>query len=132
MSEVQVQPLPGSRPTSEEAALTARRAEYVLASLLDVSPYPLADVTPEYPESAGNQRGRVVLKLYISENGVVDDLVVVRASPRGFFEDAAITAFAKVRFSPGIKTGLAVKSQLAVEVEFSPFNRGTNVSGHGY
>jgi TonB family protein len=117
---------------SEEAVLLARRAGYVQANLLDTSPYPLIDITPEYPDSARNQHGKVVLRLYIGENGDVDDLIVVRATPRGLFEQAAITAFAKGRFSPGMKAGLAIKSQIAVEVEFTPFNRGADVSGHSY
>lgn len=123
---------PTSNSASEDAALLARRAEYALANLLDVSPYPLVDIKPEYPDSAGGQQGRVVLRLFINENGDVDELVVVRATPRGYFEEAAISAFAKGRFSPGMKTGRAVKSQLAVEVEFVPFNRGAGVSGHSY
>ncbi len=123
---------PTSNSASEDAALLARRAEYALANLLDVSPYPLVDIKPEYPDTAGNQQGRVVLRLFINENGDVDELVVVRATPRGFFEEAAVSAFAKGRFSPGMKTGRAVKSQLAVEVEFVPFNRGAGVSGHSY
>lgn len=116
----------------EEAARLARHASYGLASLLDVPPVPLSDIQPEYPESAGNQQGTVVLRLFISASGDVDELVVVRALPSGFFEEAALTAFATARFSPGMHHGRAVKSQMAVEVQFVPFNRGAGVSGRGY
>lgn len=116
----------------EEAARLARHASYGLASLLDVPPVPLSDIQPEYPESAGNQQGTVVLRLFISASGDVDELFVVRALPSGFFEEAALTAFASARFSPGMHHGRAVKSQMAVEVQFVPFNRGAGVSGRGY
>lgn len=116
----------------EEAARLARHASYGLASLLDVPPVPLSDIQPEYPESAGNQQGTVVLRLFIGASGDVDELVVVRALPSGFFEEAALTAFASARFSPGMHHGRAVKSQMAVEVQFVPFNRGAGVSGRGY
>lgn len=121
-----------TRAAAEEAAIQARRATYTPAALLDVRPHPLQEILPDYPASAGNQEGTVVLQLFISEQGEVDELLVARATPRGFFEDAALAAFAPARFSPGIRSGLAVKSQLAVEVQFIPFNRGAEVSGRGY
>lgn len=93
---------------------------------------PLAEIVPDYPEAAGNQQGSVVLRLFISERGEVDELLLLRAMPGGFFEEAALTAFASARFSPGMHNGRAVKSQMAVEVAFVPFNRGSGVSGRGY
>ncbi|MEF8701999.1 MAG: energy transducer TonB [Candidatus Accumulibacter sp. UW26] len=122
----------GQASTGEDAARLARHAGYALAGLLDVPPMPLADILPDYPEAAGNQQGSVVLRLFISDRGEVDELLLVRAMPSGFFEEAALTAFAQARFSPGMRNGRAVKSQLAVEVEFVPFNRGSGVTGRGY
>jgi TonB family protein len=121
-----------ARMEREEAATRTRQASYTLASLLDVLPVPLNAIRPEYPASAKNQQGKVVLQLFINENGDVEELIVARATPPGFFEDAAKVAFAPARFSPGMRFGRAVKSQLAVEVDFVPFNRGANVSGGGY
>ena len=57
---------------------------------------------------------------------------VVRASPVGFFEESALEAFGKALFSPGKMLGVAVKSQITVEVEFMPINRGATVSGRTY
>ena len=122
----------GRTSSDEESARLARHASYALASLLDVPPMPLSDIQPDYPESAGNQQGTVVLRLFISASGEVDELFVVRALPSGFFEEAALTAFAPARFSPGMHHGRAVKSQMVVEVQFVPFNRGAGVSGRGY
>lgn len=122
----------GPTSSAEESARLARHASYALAGLLDVPPMPLSDIQPDYPESAGNQQGTVVLRLFISASGEVDELFVVRALPSGFFEEAALTAFAPARFSPGMHHGRAVKSQMVVEVQFVPFNRGAGVSGRGY
>ena len=74
----------------------------------------------------------VVLRLLISEKGAVDNVAVVRAEPRGIFEQAAIEAFSKARFAPGLAAGTPVKSQITVEVQFMPINRGARVSGRTY
>jgi protein TonB len=99
---------------------------------LDNAPSPLQDILPEYPPSAGQQEGTVVLRLLINEKGHVDSVAVVRAFPKGFFEEASIAAFAKAEFAPGRFLGVPVKSQIMVEVQFTPINRGGTVSGHGY
>ena len=78
------------------------------------------------------REGIVVLRLLISEKGAVDNVAVVRAEPRGIFEQAAIEAFSKARFSPGLAAGTPVKSQITVEVQFMPINRGARVSGRTY
>ena len=78
------------------------------------------------------REGVVVLRLLISDTGQVDNVAVVRAEPAGVFEQAAIEAFAKARFSPGLAGGTPVKSQITVEVQFVPINRGARVSGRTY
>lgn len=99
---------------------------------LDPPPRPLKEIEPEYPKEGNLQVGTVVLRLLINEQGIPDDVAVVRASPKGVFENAAITAFRAAKFSPGKFLGLAVKSQMTIEVEFTPINRGGVVSGRGY
>ena len=90
------------------------------------------DIQAEYPESAGNQQGRVRLRLFVNENGEVDEVLVVTAVPPGFFEEAAIRAFSLARVSPGLQAGRAVKFQMVVEVDFVPFDRGADVSGRRF
>jgi len=120
---------------SRDAAPAASRAAgpvYHLAGELDPPPRPLQDIEPVYPPEAGFQPGTVVLRLYIDESGTVERVDVLQASPTGVFENAARTAFAAARFSPGRIAGIAVKCQLTVEVEFTPINRGSDVSGRTY
>ena len=105
---------------------------YLSASQLDPGPRPLDDIEPLFPAEAGQQQGHVVLRILVNEAGVVDDVAVVRSTPQGLFERSAIDAFAAARFSPGRRLGIPVKSQMTIEVDFIPFNRGAAVSGRGY
>jgi hypothetical protein len=57
---------------------------------------------------------------------------VVRANPPGLFDASALEAFSKALFSPGLANGIAVKSQMMVEVEFVPLNRLSRISGRSY
>ncbi len=106
--------------------------DYLSARLLSVGPRPLDDIQPQYPEAADLRTGKVVLRLLISDTGHVDDVAVVRATPPGLFDASALEAFAKARFSPGLAGGVAVKSQMTVEIEFVPLNRLSRISGRSY
>jgi len=128
-------PLPP--PPSETSAAPSGRAlasapDYLPANLLNVGPRPLQDIEPEYPEAANSRSGKVVLRLLISDTGHVDDVAVVRAHPPGVFDASALEAFSKALFSPGLAGGIAVKSQMTVEVEFVPLNRLSRISGRSY
>lgn len=96
---------------------------------LDLPPRPLEEINPEYPEAAGSIEGTVVLRLLINSTGGVDEVAVVSATPPGYFEASALAAFGKAKFSPGYFLGVAVKSQLFIEVGYTPINRGAAVSG---
>ena len=74
----------------------------------------------------------MVLRLLISEHGAVDKIEIVRASPPGLFEAAALAAFGSARYSPGFLGGTPVKSQIMFEVEFAPQNRDSPASSRGY
>ncbi|HPP47160.1 MAG TPA: TonB family protein [Accumulibacter sp.] len=115
--------------SADPAETAARRAGYLTGAELDKKPGLLSAIDIEYPESAGGQTGRVVLQLFIDELGYVKETIVVQAVPPGFFEQAAISAFSRARFSPGMLGGRAVKSLLPVEIDFSVFNRPTATSG---
>jgi len=98
---------------------------------LDPPPRPLQDIQPEYPEDGDLQVGTVVLRLLISDQGLLDDVAVVRSSPAGIFENAAVAAFQAAKFSPGKLLGTPVKSQMTVEIEFTPIH-GAAAAGRGY
>ncbi len=104
---------------------------YLSGIELQRQPNLLNDISIVYPIAAGTQEGKVTLRILISETGAIDGMAVMRAEPKGFFEDAALSAFARAEFSPGEVLGRPVKSQYFVEVEFVPINRG-ETSGKAY
>jgi protein TonB len=114
------------------AGADAQAPVYLATGLLAPPPRPLQDIEPPYPEIAGQREGTVVLRLRINEGGTVDEVSVVRSFPEGLFDEAASAAFGAARFSPGYSMGVAVKSELLVEVHFQPLNRGSTVSGRRY
>jgi protein TonB len=127
---------PAATVAADEAkgadAPLAAAPDYAFGARLDPGPRPLGDIEPDYPDPIFLRQGVVVLRVLVSETGHVDNVAVVRAEPRGVFEQAAIEAFSKARFSPGLAAGTPVKSQITVEVQFVPINRGGRVSGKTY
>jgi len=96
------------------------RSIYYLPSELDRRPRLHTRVEPEYPRAAPPEGGYVLLRLLISEQGTVERAVVIAASPEGVFEDAAVEAFSRGQFSPGMLRGVPVKSQVMIEARFHP------------
>ena len=124
-------PAPSPPATAAAPALPPAPA-YLPGGKLDPGPRPLHDIEPAYPAEANLREGSVVLRLLVSEAGDVDDVAVVRAFPRGLFETSVLAAFSQAKFSPGLMSGVPVKSQITIEVQFTPINRGATVSGRSY
>jgi protein TonB len=93
---------------------------HYLPSELDVRPRLRTPIDPPYPRVAPPDGGYLVLQLLISETGAVERVQVAIADPEGFFEQTAIEAFAAARFAPGMRNGVAVKSQTWIELKFHP------------
>jgi TonB family protein len=106
--------------------------DFAMASSLDTPPKLLNEVIIDYPEAGKLQVGIVVLRLLIDQTGKIDNIAVVSESPPHVFDLAATSAFKNARYSPGKLLGIAVKSQVTLEIEFTPINRGNAVSGRGY
>ena len=120
-----------SRPSAPATGLPPA-PDYFASSRLDPGPQLLEDVEPVYPPEAGLTEGSVVLRLLIGKSGTVDQVTVVRSHPKGVFDRSAVAAFSAARFSPGRVLGAPVKSQLTIEVHFTPVDRGGNVSAPTY
>jgi protein TonB len=107
-----------SLPKAAPAAAPAP-TPYLRTAELDVRPQIKTHVMPEYPKDVlPGTRGRVVLELRIGVDGRVASIDVARAEPGGVFEEAAVQAFFGARFSPGMKSGVAVPTLMRVEVSF--------------
>jgi len=130
--------LPGARPgASLPDAMAAARptpvpterapgivlippSRYYRAAELDERPQIKTRVVPSYPAVADLQgiRGKVVINVFISETGKVDDVTVSRSDPAGIFEESAVTALRVAEFTPAIKDRKAVKSLVVLEITY--------------
>ena len=99
--------------------------KYFTAREVDVRASQINEVVLIYPQRAYELRlkGKVVLRIFINENGGTDMISVLAAMPPGVFEEVALTAARELEFSPAIKNGRHVKSQKTIEVVFDPYER---------
>ena len=89
---------------------------------VDIRAEPANDVPLSYPVAAYVRRigGVVKLNLFINENGKLDRVELIDASPKGVFEKDAIDTVSKLHFHPATRYGRPVKSQKTIEVVFDP------------
>lgn len=85
---------------------------------LDVVPGIMTRTNPEYPDMA-RVSGKVLIRLFIDERGSVEHVAILRAEPPNVFDASARRAFLAARFTPGMKAGVAVKSQLTLQVDYT-------------
>jgi protein TonB len=105
-------PKPAARGTASPLQRYYRRSE------LDAVPSIMTRVNPEYPHLV-HVSGKVKIRLFIDERGIVERVAVLHAEPPGYFEASAQRAFLGARFTPGMRKGAAVKSQLTLQVDYT-------------
>lgn len=122
-------PPPSSAPASggkTESAGSAGPQPHQLGGLsayeysaLDQRPSITRRAEPEYPAKARRMsvQGAVVVQLVVDAAGQPRNCTVVRATPDGFFEEAALAAARQMRFAPGKIKGQAVNT--IVQLPFS-------------
>ena len=116
------EPERGSRAATRTAcraadAASAASARYYRTSELDVVPGIMTRVVPEYPQLARSS-GKVVIRLFIDERGTVERVAVLRSEPKGYFDASAQRAFLAARFTPGMKSGRPVRTQMTLQVDY--------------
>jgi len=82
-------------------------------------PVIVSRVEPEYTEQArnANWQGTVLLQVTVDENGVPQDIQIVRALGLGL-DQKAIEAVQKWRFKPALLNGKPVPVSASIEVNF--------------
>ncbi len=87
---------------------------------LDEPPRPIVQLRPQYPPQARlrQQEGFVTVEFIVNADGAVEDPIVMEATPPDLFDQAALRAVARWRFSPGIREGAAVAVRVRQRVEF--------------
>jgi periplasmic protein TonB len=74
---------------------------------------PILRIQPQYPREAQREgvTGQVVVEIVVAPDGTVRSVRVVSANPRGYFEQAALSAARKSKFRPKIVDGKAVEQK---------------------
>ncbi|MBR6273234.1 MAG: energy transducer TonB [Bacteroidales bacterium] len=87
---------------------------------VDVAPQPISCPRPQFPYRAKMRgvSGKVRVAFTVLENGLVENVEVIAAEPSGFFEEAALDAVRKWRFSPGKKQGKPVSTMMKSTIDF--------------
>jgi TonB family protein len=93
---------------------------YYSAREVDVRAVPLGEIVPVNPDLTGRESGSVVLRLQINSTGTVDNVLVVRAEPHRTFGPQIILPFKQARFLPARKSGVAVNSEMLIELRYGP------------
>lgn len=96
--------------------------EFIFDSVdLDQPPQILVQTAPEYPFKAREQgvEGYVAVKLLVHEDGTVGQINVIKAKPRGYFEDAVRRALPGWTYQPGRIGGEPVTSWVMTTVRFN-------------
>lgn len=68
---------------------------------------PIVKVLPEYPARAASRgvEGYVIVEFMVTKLGTVQNAVVVKAEPPGYFERAALKAASKFKYKPKVING---------------------------
>ena len=110
-------------PAGDEGGLAMPAADrWYTAREVDVRAEPLTDIKLSYPENLRGEPvvGRVRVRLFIDERGVVRKIQIADSRPAGLFDEAAKHTWEEVRFSPALKNGAPVKSQKLLELIYQP------------
>ena len=83
------------------------------------APVPIVKAEPEYSEEARKAKwqGAVLLQMVVDENGIPQDIHVVRSLGLGL-DQKAIEAVQRWRFKPGLKDGNPVPVSANIEINF--------------
>lgn len=121
----------GPEPAEPSAAPPIPLPYYYPLRELDRRPVALEPVAPIMGEArAGDpQEGFVVLRLLLSETGGIDRVLLVRSEPPGVFDTSALAAFSGAKFSPGIRQGVPVRSEMVIRVQYSQMPSGDSRTG---
>jgi TonB family protein len=108
------------QPHTRDTSRLPGPEKWYSASELDVRAEPVTPVEFNYPPTVARIVGRVRIALFIDERGFVRKAQVLQAQPEKLFDEAALSGWREVRFSPAMRGGVPVKSEKVVDVDFQP------------
>ncbi|GLQ88106.1 energy transducer TonB [Dyella flagellata] len=109
---------PGTSPAAAQNSQAASANASTGGGTSD--PVAISAIRPRYPTTAlrNNQEGWVDVQYTVNVDGSVSNISVVGAEPRHVFDNAAIDALRRAKFSPAMRDGSAVASQQQKRIEF--------------
>lgn len=116
--------MPAVQPASmdesvQPGAVLSAEAEYVRAGELSQRPRLLSTVHIDVREGVtGRPPRRAYLRVLINERGGVDNVLVDQSDLPADYEQAARDAFLRAEYAPGEIDGVAVRSQIRIEVTY--------------
>ncbi|MGY8986241.1 MAG: TonB family protein [Sphingomonadales bacterium] len=86
---------------------TANISGNAFGGITDGEYLPIVKVAPIYPRRAQERgiSGEVLLEFTVTSLGTVEDVVVIEATPPGYFERSAINAAKKFKYKPKVVNG---------------------------
>ena len=110
---------PANAPQAASEASSLRDATYYALNELDVYPALASalDLRGIRKSEALGASGSARLLVMIDDQGIVSDVTVLHAEPKGLFEEDARRALLSTRFIPARKQGRPVKSRILVHLE---------------
>lgn len=112
-----------NRPTTAEQTepgIVNLPLTFYPASALSRMPQPISKFEPQPPETGDTGiGGKLTIRLWIDASGNLDQVFVVSTDLPPAFEEAALAAFRKMRFSPGEINGAAVGALVEVVIEYA-------------
>jgi TonB family protein len=120
----QTQPAASTPPPAPAPAETpeVREGDVVDYAELDTVPTVVRTARPVYPPMAARQRieTTVMLSILVSETGDVAEVKLLRGDPRFGFNDAAITALRRAKYTSPMKDGKRVRTWIPQMIQFKP------------
>jgi hypothetical protein len=108
-----------AQATARAVPAAGAEAPYLPRGQLTVAPHPLREVdVPFPPDVSGIVELRVPLSVFIDESGLVRRVQLDRPEVPPAFARAVAETFRAIPFKPGEIDGVAVRSQIHLEVEF--------------
>lgn len=126
----------GSEPVAGRDGLLplGSSPRYYLPNELDTRPQIRTRVDPVYPKAAAEQglTAAFTLRVFIDEQGRVENVMVPGKNAADPFVAAVVTAFGSASYTPGLKDGVPVKSLLLIEVNFEALDVAETFRGRSY
>lgn len=107
--------------TAQNGPAVAEETRTYDLSAVDQRPSISCGAMPVYPESARRKKlqGEVVVRLVVDTAGHARQCAIESSKPAGVFDQAALTAAAKTRFTPGKIGGRPVNTTVFIPYKFA-------------